>query len=49
MSTGAGIPYAVIGALVTAASVAYGWRRTASRALHDDAVTLEQASATRHP
>jgi hypothetical protein len=49
MSTGAGIPYVAIGALVTAASVAYGWWRTASRALRDDAVVLEQTPATRHP
>ena len=49
MSMGAGIPYVAIGAVVTAAAVAYGWRRTASRALRDDAVALEQASATRHP
>ncbi|MCD2443597.1 hypothetical protein LQ757_15060 [Agromyces sp. SYSU K20354] len=44
MSTGAGIPYAVIGAVVTAVSVAYGWHRTARRALKDDALFNEQAS-----
>lgn len=37
--------FAIDGAIVTGASVAYGWRRTATRALADDALFLEQASA----
>ena len=49
MSMGDGIPYVEIGGLVTAASVAHGWRRTASRALREDAVLTEQAPAARHP
>ncbi|GAA1808399.1 hypothetical protein [Agromyces neolithicus] len=38
--------YTLPGALVTGASVAYGWRRTARRALADDALFIEQAASS---